>query len=216
MQSWKGSWNKPWNMISSLLACKHVNVLAILILVVTRGRCCCCCSAAKSCPSVCDPRTATREASLCFTVSQSLLGFMSIELVKLSNHLTLCRPLSFCFQSFPESGSFLMIWLFASSGQNIGASASASASVLPMNIQGWYWKAVAEPWKTPGFLASGGQEFNLGPVTRLDRSELLCNEVLLKYKETEKASDIDIRRGQKECPLLAFSNMLYTYQQAVD
>jgi len=52
----------------------------------------------------------------------------------------------------------------------------------------------------PGFLASGGEEFNLGPVTRLDHSELLCNEVLLKYKETEKASDIDIRRGQKGCP----------------
>ena len=33
----------------------------------------------------------------------------------------------------------------------------------------------------PGFLASGG-EFNPGPETRLDRSELLCNKVLLKYK----------------------------------
>ena len=36
--------------------------------------------------------------------------------------------------------------------------------------------------KTPGFLALGGEEFNLGPETRLDRSELLCNKVLLKYK----------------------------------
>ena len=36
--------------------------------------------------------------------------------------------------------------------------------------------------KTPGFLAPGGEEFNPGPVTRLDRSELLCNKVLLKYK----------------------------------
>ena len=36
--------------------------------------------------------------------------------------------------------------------------------------------------KTPGFLASGGDEFNLGPETSLDRSELLCNKVLLKYK----------------------------------
>ena len=35
--------------------------------------------------------------------------------------------------------------------------------------------------KTPGFLAPGG-EFNPGPETRLDRSELLCNKVLLKYK----------------------------------
>ena len=35
---------------------------------------------------------------------------------------------------------------------------------------------------TPGFLAPGGEEFNLGPETRLDRSELLYNKVLLKYK----------------------------------
>ena len=54
--------------------------------------------------------------------------------------------------------------------------------------------------KTLGFLASGGDEFNPGPETRLDHSELLCNKVLLKYKEIEKASDIGIRRGQKECP----------------
>ena len=36
--------------------------------------------------------------------------------------------------------------------------------------------------KTLGFLALGGEEFNLGPETRSDRSELLCNKVLLKYK----------------------------------
>ena len=36
--------------------------------------------------------------------------------------------------------------------------------------------------KTLGFLASRGEEFNPGPVMRLDRSELLCNKVLLKYK----------------------------------
>ena len=45
-------------------------------------------------------------------------------------------PFSFCFQSFPASGSFPMSRLFASDGQSIGASASASA--LPMNIQGWF------------------------------------------------------------------------------
>ena len=53
--------------------------------------------------------------------------------------------------------------------------------------------------KTPGFLASGGEEFNPGPETRLDCSELLCNKVLLKYKG-DTASDIGIRRGQKEYP----------------
>ena len=35
---------------------------------------------------------------------------------------------------------------------------------------------------TPGFLAPGGEEFNPGPETRLDRSELLYNKVLLKYR----------------------------------
>ena len=44
------------------------------------------------------------------------------------------------------------------------------------------WKVVAEPWKMLGFLASGGEEFNPGPETRLDCSELLCNKALLKYK----------------------------------
>ena len=44
-------------------------------------------------------------------------------------------PLSSCPQSFPESGSFPMSQLFASGGQSIAAS--ASTSVLPMNIQNW-------------------------------------------------------------------------------
>ena len=43
-------------------------------------------------------------------------------------------PFSSCLQSFPASGSFQMSQFFASGGQNIGVS--ASASVLPMNIQG--------------------------------------------------------------------------------
>ena len=43
---------------------------------------------------------------------------------------------SFCFQSFPASGSFLMSWLFTSDSQSIGAS--ASTSVLRMNIHGWF------------------------------------------------------------------------------
>ena len=43
-------------------------------------------------------------------------------------------PFSSCLQSFPPSGSFPMSWLLASDGQSIGGS----ASVLPMNIQGWF------------------------------------------------------------------------------
>ena len=46
-------------------------------------------------------------------------------------------PFSSCPQSFPVLESFPMSWFFASGGQSIGASASASASVLPMNTQDW-------------------------------------------------------------------------------
>ena len=56
-----------------------------------------------------------------------------------------------------------------------------------------------------GFLASG-EGFNLGPEMRLDCSVLLCNKILLKYREIEETSDIEIRRGQKECPLASVSN----------
>ena len=44
-------------------------------------------------------------------------------------------PFSSCPQSFPTSGSFQISQLFASGGQSIGVS--ASASVLPVNTQGW-------------------------------------------------------------------------------
>ena len=44
-------------------------------------------------------------------------------------------PFSSCLQSFPAPGSFQMSWLFTSGDLSIGAT--ASASVLPMNIQDW-------------------------------------------------------------------------------
>ena len=47
-----------------------------------------------------------------------------------------CHPLLLFLESFPGSGSFPVSQFFTSGGQNIGAS--ASAPVLPMNIQGWF------------------------------------------------------------------------------
>ena len=82
------------------------------------------------------PWTAAHQASLSFTVSWSLFKFMAIDLLMLSNHLILCPPFSFSFQFFQASGSFPMSQFFASGGQSI--IASASASVLPMNIQDWF------------------------------------------------------------------------------
>ena len=73
--------------------------------------------------------TATCQASLSFTVSQSLLKLISIGSVMPS---TLCHPFS-CPQSFSVQ-SFPMSQLFTSGGQSFGAS----ASVLPVNIQDWF------------------------------------------------------------------------------
>ena len=79
------------------------------------------------------PWTVACQTPLSFTICPSLLKFMSIELVMLSDHLILCHPLSFCLQSFPASESFSMSQLFTSGGQSIGAS----ATVLPIDIQIW-------------------------------------------------------------------------------
>ena len=52
-------------------------------------------------------------------------------------YLSILSPVilfSSCLQSFPASGSFPRSWLFASGGQHIWIS----ASVLPLNIQGWF------------------------------------------------------------------------------
>ena len=94
----------------------------------------CCCSVAKLCLTLW-LWTAARHAPLSSSISWSLLKFMSIELVMLSKHIILCHLLLLLLQSFLALGSFLMNQLFASDGQSIGAS--ASVSVLPMNIQGW-------------------------------------------------------------------------------
>ena len=80
--------------------------------------------------------TPAHQASLSFTISQSFLKLMSFESVIPSNNLDLCHPISYYLQSFPASGSFPVSSFFASGGQNIGDS--VSASVLPMNIQNWF------------------------------------------------------------------------------
>ena len=86
--------------------------------------------------TLCYPWAAALQASLSITNSQGLLKLMSIESVMPSNHLILCHPLLLLPSIFPSIRVFLMSWLLASGGQSIGAS--ASASVLPVNIQGWF------------------------------------------------------------------------------
>ena len=78
------------------------------------------------------PWTVACQAPLFFTISQSLLQFMSIQSVMPSSHLIPCRPL-LLLPLVPASGFFPVSWLLASGDQNIGTS--ALAGVLPVNIQ---------------------------------------------------------------------------------
>ena len=79
------------------------------------------------------PWVAAHQAPLSFTISQSFLKFMLLESMILSNHLILCHSPFPYLQSLPAWGSFPTSGLFASGGQSIGAS--ASASVLPGNFR---------------------------------------------------------------------------------
>ena len=82
------------------------------------------------------PWTALQQASQSFTISGNLFKLMSIKSVMLSNHFILCHPLLLLPLIFPRIRVFSKSWLFTSGGQSI--EASASALVLPMNIQSWF------------------------------------------------------------------------------
>ena len=85
-------------------------------------------------PTLWEPWTTAQQASLSFTIFQSLLKLLFIESVMPSNNLILCCALFLLSLIFPSIRVFSSESLFTSGGQNIGAS----ASVLPMNIQDWF------------------------------------------------------------------------------
>ena len=84
-------------------------------------------------PDSATPWTTACQVSLSITISRSPPKPMSIESVMPSSHLILCHPLLLLPSIFPNIRSFQMSQPFASGGQSIGVS--ASASVLPMNTQ---------------------------------------------------------------------------------
>ena len=100
--------------------------------------------------SVCNPMDCSRPG---FPVHHQLLEPAQTHVHRVSGAIQLSHPVgpfSFHLQSFPASGSFPMCQFFASGGQSIGAS--ASASVLPVNIQDWF----ALGWTGLIFLQSKG------------------------------------------------------------
>ena len=96
----------------------------------------CCCLVTRSCLTLCDPIDCSTPG---FPVLHHLPELAQTHVHWVSDAIQPSQPVvpfSSCLQSFPASGSFPMSRLFTSGGQSIGAS--ASASVLPMNIQGWF------------------------------------------------------------------------------
>ena len=97
----------------------------------------CCCSITKLCLTLCDPMDCSTPGFPVFhyllEFSQTHVHWVSGAYPTISSSVTLS---SSCPQSFPASGSFPMSHLFISGSQTIGTSASASG--LPMNIQGWF------------------------------------------------------------------------------
>ena len=84
------------------------------------------------------PWTAACQASLSVTSSRSLLKLMSIESVMPSNHLILCHPLFLLLSIFPSIRVFSNKSVLPIRCRTLSIGASASASVLPMNIQDWF------------------------------------------------------------------------------
>ena len=97
----------------------------------------------------CHCRCSQLRLTLCDRMDCSTPGFPVLHRLPGLAHAHVCWaddaiqpsrpcPLLLLPQSFPESGTFLMSQPFVSSGQSVGASASVSASVISMNIQGWF------------------------------------------------------------------------------
>ena len=97
----------------------------------------CCCPVAQSRPAPCKPmdRSMPDSSVLYYCPEFAQIHVHWVGGAIQSSHL-LSPPFSSYLQSLPASGSFLMSQVFMSGGRSIRAS--ASASVLPMNIQGWF------------------------------------------------------------------------------
>ena len=94
-----------------------------------------CCSVSKSCSALGNTMNCSTPVFPVHHLSE-LAQLMSTEWVMPFNHLILCCPVFLLPSIFPSSESFPMSWLFVSGGKIIRAS--ALASVLPVDIQGWF------------------------------------------------------------------------------
>ena len=128
------------------------------------------------------PWTVAHHTSQSFTISCRLLNLFFIELIMLSVS-TSATPFSFCLQSFSALGSFSMSQLFASGGQSIEASDSASVLLINSGMLSdslWpHWLQNARPpcplqtpvsWSSPKFMSI--------ELVMLSNNLILCHPLL--------------------------------------
>ena len=136
-------------------------------------------SVTQSCPTLCDPMDCSTPV---FPVHHQLPELAQTHVHQVSDAIQPSYPVvpfSSCLQSFPAWGSFPMNQFFASGGQSIGAS--ASTSVLPMNIQDWF------PLGLTGLISlqSKGQKGKVGSsleakIHGLNVTEIIINLEIVK------------------------------------
>ena len=165
-----------------------------------------CCKVAQSCLTLCDPMDCAHQASLSFTMSQSLLKLMSIEPVMPSNHLILCHPLllPLVFASIRvfsnESALCIRWWKYWSFSFNIRPS-NENSGLISFRI-GWF-----------DLLADQGTFKSLLQPPSLKASVLQCSvffivQLLHLYMTTGKTIALTIRTLVGKVMSLLF-NMLF-------
>ena len=137
-----------------------------------------------------NPWTAACQASLSFTVSWSLLKILSIELVMPPRHLVLSSPSSPAFNLSQHQSLFQSVGYLHQVHQSFGAS--ASASVLPMNIQDWF------PLGVTGFISLQSKalknllQHHSSKASILQLSALFMIQLSHPYMTTRKAIALTI------------------------
>ena len=118
------------------------------------------------------PWTAAHQTPLSYATAQSLLKLMSIELIILSNHLIFCCPLLLLSSVFSSIRVFSNESALGS--QSIGGS--TSASILPMNIQGWF------PLGLTGLTSLQSNGLHITSLKTLSSSMSHCKVLILRLK----------------------------------
>ena len=163
-------------------------------------------SVTQSCPTLCYPMDCSMPG---FPVHHQLLKLAQTHVHQVSDAIQPSHPLSpllFRLQSLPASGSFPMSQFFITDSQSIGAS--ASASVLPRNTQGWFLLGLTGliSFDLQGTLRSFLQHYS-SKATVLQHSTFFMVQLSHPYMTTRKTTALTIRTFVSKVMSLLFNKL---------